>query len=320
MTAPTPGASGPTPTSGRPVTTPLLVSRVARRAALRTTDRIAHALGRPAPSRPATEAPAALAVAASIDTTPLASRLTAYQHLVGESAGDTLPAGFLHILGFPLSTEVMTQPGFPLPILGMVHLSNTAEVSAPVELGASLDVVVRSGPFAPHRRGTTVQLVAEISTDGQVAYRGVSTYLAKGAWLFGSPPEGADTAPPTERFVAPAPTAHWQFATADSRAYAAISGDRNPIHTAALAARTFGFPRRIAHGMYAAARALALCPERRGAHDWSVEFGRPIFVPGGADVTVLPLTGGGRQVVAFGPDGARHLTVEVTKRDERPPA
>ena len=41
------------------------------------------------------------------------------------------------------------------------------------------------------------------------------------------------------------------------RRYAAVSGDRNPIHLYPLTARAFGFPRAIAHGMWLKARTLA---------------------------------------------------------------
>jgi acyl dehydratase len=38
------------------------------------------------------------------------------------------------------------------------------------------------------------------------------------------------------------------------RAYAALSGDRNPIHLSALTSQLFGFKRPIAHAMYLVAR------------------------------------------------------------------
>ena len=46
-------------------------------------------------------------------------RLTAYQHLVGEPASDALPAGYVHVLAFPVATALMVRPDFPLPPAGM---------------------------------------------------------------------------------------------------------------------------------------------------------------------------------------------------------
>ena len=68
-----------------------------------------------------------------------------------------------------------------------------------------------------------------------------------------------------------------------------MSGDRNPIHTSALGAKAFGFPRAIAHGMYTAARALAEAGPRRGdAYDWTVSFAKPVLLPSTVDVALRP--------------------------------
>jgi acyl dehydratase len=84
------------------------------------------------------------------------------------------------------------------------------------------------------------------------------------------------------------PTARWVLGGGTGRAYGAVSGDQNPIHTSALGAKAFGFPRAIAHGMYTAARALAeVGPARRGeTYEWTVEFFRPVLLPGTVDVAI----------------------------------
>ncbi|MGO1340962.1 MAG: MaoC/PaaZ C-terminal domain-containing protein, partial [Cellulosimicrobium funkei] len=90
-------------------------------------------------------------------------------------------------------------------------------------------------------------------------------------------------------FVPPPPTARWALGAGTGRAYAAVSGDRNPIHTSALGAKAFGFPRAIAHGMYTAARALAEAgPGRGDAYDWTVTFAKPVLLPGTVDVALRP--------------------------------
>ncbi len=38
-----------------------------------------------------------------------ADHLTAYQHLLGESGSDSLPAGFVHVLAFPVATALMAR-------------------------------------------------------------------------------------------------------------------------------------------------------------------------------------------------------------------
>ena len=76
------------------------------------------------------------------------------------------------------------------------------------------------------------------------------------------------------------PEATWQLAGDVGRRYAAVSGDRNPIHLHPLTARLFGFPRPIAHGMWSKARCLAalegLLPDRLAVE---VEFKKPLPLP-----------------------------------------
>ncbi|WP_454850811.1 MaoC family dehydratase [Promicromonospora soli] len=231
-----------------------------------------------------------------VDTANEAAHLAAYQRLLGEPASEVLPAGFLHVLAFPLATAVMVRGDFPLPLLGLVHLKNVARVLRPVRLGETLEVQAWAQDARAHRRGVQVDLVAEVRVGGELAYQGVSTYLAKG---FTAPdggaaaPEVTDGAAPAaeasrEEWTAPLPTARWQLGAGTGRAYGAVSGDQNPIHTSSLGAKAFGFPRAIAHGMYTAARALAeVGPARRGeTYEWSVEFFKPVLLPGTVDVAI----------------------------------
>ena len=47
---------------------------------------------------------------------PTSEHLTEYQHLLGESASDALPAGFVHVLAFPRGRALMVRADFPLPL------------------------------------------------------------------------------------------------------------------------------------------------------------------------------------------------------------
>ena len=78
---------------------------------------------------------------------------------------------------------------------------------------------------------------------------GRSTYLRRGGGTARSRRGPSD--PPT------GPASLVRVPDDIGRRYAAVSGDRNPIHLHALAAKAFGFPSAIAHGMWLKARALA---------------------------------------------------------------
>ena len=236
-----------------------------------------------------------------------ASRLTEYQHLLGESASDLLPAGFVHVLAFPVATALMVRSDFPLPLVGLVHLANRVTQLRPVRLDDELDVRASATDLRAHRSGTQVDLVTEVSIDGSVAWRGVSTYLARGVFLAGAVEESSET------FDPPTPTGRWKLDGDVGRRYAAVSGDRNPIHLSALSAKAFGFPRTIAHGMYTASRALADVGAGRGdAFEWSVEFVKPVLLPGTVTVRIAHHDDGYTFAGWDSRSGKPHLTGSVT--------
>lgn len=222
-----------------------------------------------------------------------AATLTAYQQLVGEPGTDVLPPGYVHTLAFPAAMAVMVRPDFPLPAVGMVHVSNRVEQHRRLGWGEDLSVLAWAETPREHKRGVTIDLVTEVSAGGDSgppAWRGVSTYLAS------TRPKGLEAAPAAERPDFPeAPSAAssvWRLGPQDTARYAEVSGDRNPIHTSRVAARAFGFPRRIAHGMHTAALALAGMPNalRGETLTWSVQFGKPVVLP--ATVAFRPLPDG----------------------------
>ena len=99
----------------------------------------------------------------------------------------------------------------------------------------------------------------------------------------------------------------------DLRAYAAASGDSNPIHLDEQAARAAGLPGVVAHGMATFALAARLVTSWAGA-DYAVtslrtRFSRPVVVPDderGARVVV-----GGR-VGGVAGDGSVQVQLSVT--------
>lgn len=234
-----------------------------------------------------------------------AARLRDYQALLGLRAADRLPAGFVHVLAFPVATALLVRPDFPLPLVGLVHVANRVTQRRSLFRDDRVDVRAWAEGLRPHRSGTQVDVVAEVSRAGadEVAWRGVSTYLAK-----------VPSAPGEARapFLAPMPTGAWRLPADTGRRYAAVSGDRNPIHLSAATARPFGFRRAIAHGMYTAARALAdVGPAAGHCFAWDVEFAAPVYLPATVAVRVAP-DGDGFAYAAWDPrTGKPHLTGAV---------
>ncbi|OFI38017.1 hypothetical protein BIU82_05805 [Arthrobacter sp. SW1] len=215
------------------------------------------------------------------DVTADVDKLTAFQHLLGESAGDHLPAGFIHALAFPVAMSVLNRDDFPLPLLGMIHLENHVEQYRAVHFSEAMAITAWVENLRGHRAGSLVDLVAEVrGNDGSLLWRGVSAYLAKGFFLPGVDKNGGRSGRDDALFSPPDPTAVWNLGVETGRNYAGVSGDFNPIHLSVLSAKALGLKRSIAHGMYLASRALAeVGPVRSDAFSWDVNFEAPVFLP-----------------------------------------
>lgn len=221
--------------------------------------------------------------------------LAAYDKVCGFRFSDRLPATYPHVLAFPLSLALMTSRKFPFPLLGLVHVENRIEQRRPLTAADPLALTVWTENLRPHRRGRQFDVVAEARTDGELAWLGRSTYLRRGGGG-----EGGESADPPEV----PPGAVWKVPSDVGRRYAKVSGDGNPIHVNPLAARLFGFPRMIAHGMWMKARCLAAFEGRLpDAFTVAVEFRRPLTIPGEAAFG----SAGGRFVLATPGDGKPHL-------------
>ncbi|MGW2569763.1 MaoC family dehydratase [Streptomyces sp. NPDC001537] len=201
------------------------------------------------------------------------ARLAAYERVCGFATGaDALPPTYPHVLGFPLAMRLMSDRGFPLPLLGLVHTSiEITQRRAPAATG-EYELSVYVGGLEPHRRGTEASVITEMRADGEVVWESRSTYLARHrTQLSGEPPRDDPEQLPA--------VAEWRLAADVGRRYGAASGDRNPIHLHPLTARLFGFRRAIAHGMWTAARCLAAhgVPQRARVE---ARFRAPVLLPG----------------------------------------
>jgi hypothetical protein len=182
------------------------------------------------------------------------SHLAAYDRVCGFRLSDTLPGTYPHVLAFPLAMRLMTSPDFPLPLIGLVHVANRIAVRRPLSADTPLDLAVRVADLRDHPRGRQFDVITTASVDGAEVWRGVSTYLRITSARSDRP---ADPGAGGDADGGTAGGAVWRVPARVGGDYAAVSGDRNPIHTSRLGARLFGFPGPIAHGMWTKARALA---------------------------------------------------------------
>ena len=242
--------------------------------------------------------------------------VTAYAGVCGFEQRDTVPLTYPHVLAFPLHLQVLTDPGFPYPAVGTVHLANSITRFRPVGVGEELTISVRAAGLREHRRGRSFEIRARATVGSGPVWESVSTYLRPGV---GSPDDGALAADPSQMSArsgrgdpVPSHGIPWRLPGDLGRRYAAVSGDRNPIHLYPLTAWAFGFRRPIAHGMWSLARCVAALDNRLpDAVTVDASFRRPVFLPGTVTFTAAGADRGPGEGLGFAlrePDsGAVHV-------------
>jgi acyl dehydratase len=223
-----------------------------------------------------------------------AGDVAAYAKVCGFALRDHLPPTYPHILAFGLQMAVMADGSFPFGAVGLVHIENSITQHRRIGLDEELRITVRPTALEPHPSGRTFSLVTEAWAGRQKAWEEVSTMLRRGGGDKSDAAKGADRpkGDTTNRESSQRPeevSAEWRLGSDLGRRYAAVSGDRNPIHMHAWTAKPLGFKQAIAHGMWTKARCLAALESRLpDAFRVEVRFRKPIFLPGRVEFLADP--------------------------------
>lgn len=217
--------------------------------------------------------------------------VAAYAKVCGFGLRDHLPPTYPAMLAFPLHMAILSDGSFPFGAVGLVHIQNQIVQHRRLGLDEELKIVVRPTKLEPHPRGRTFSLLTEVWSGRQKAWESTSTMLRRGGGAGTSDKSNDAKSNPGHIFhgiggkrdgdsEAPAASAEWKLGGDLGRRYAAVSGDRNPIHMHALTAKPLGFPSAIAHGMWTKARCLAALESRLpDAFGVDVRFRKPILLP-----------------------------------------
>jgi acyl dehydratase len=201
--------------------------------------------------------------------------LAAYAKVCGFRLRDELPATYLHVVAFPLHLALMGDGRFPFGAVGLIHVRNRIVQHRPVRLDERVSMRVRATALEPHARGRAFTILAEARAGDAIVWSDETTILRRERT--GGDGKGATRERSPEP---PSPSAQWRLPGDLGRRYAAVSGDRNPIHLRDVPAKLLGFPRTIAHGMWTKARCLAALESRLPrAFAVEVRFRKPVLLP-----------------------------------------
>ena len=237
------------------------------------------------------------------------ANVAAYANVTGLRFGDAVPLTYPFALTFPTVMSLVTSFDFPFAAMGSVHIENRITQHRPILVTDTVSVQVHAENLREHRRGLLVDIVTDVNVGNETAWHQVTTFLHQQRTSLSDEPK-----PPPQKQPKPGPpNAVLRITPGQIRHYASVAGDHNPIHTNPIAAKLFGFPTVIAHGMFTAAAVLAnIEGQLPDAVKYSVRFAKPVVLPARAGLYVDRISDGWQLTLRNLMQGDPHLTGSVT--------
>ena len=232
-----------------------------------------------------------------------------YANVTGLRFGDKVPLTYPFALTFPTVMSLVTGFDFPFAAMGSVHIENHITQHRPILVSDTISARVHAENLREHRRGLLVDVVTDISIGNDKAWHQVTTFLHQQRTSLSDEPKP----PPQKQPKLGPPNAVLRITSGQIRHYASVGGDHNPIHTNPIAAKLFGFPTVIAHGIFTAAAVLAnIEGQIPDAVKYSVRFAKPVVLPARAGLYVDRVSEGWELTLRHLTKGDPHLKGTVT--------
>jgi len=236
------------------------------------------------------------------------ANVAAYANVTGLRFGDTVPLTYPFALTFPTVMSLVSGFDFPFAAMGSVHIENHITQHRPIAVTDAVAVAVHAENLREHRKGLLVDIVTDVNVGNDTAWHQVTTFLHQQRTSLSGEPKP----PPQQQPKLDPPNAVLHITPGQIRHYASVGGDHNPIHTNSIAAKLFGFPTVIAHGMFSAAAVLAnIEGQLPDAVKYSVRFAKPVVLPARAGLYVNRGTDGWELTLRHLTKGYPHLSGSV---------
>jgi acyl dehydratase len=237
------------------------------------------------------------------------ANVAAYANVTGLRFGDAVPLTYPFALTFPTVMSLVTGFDFPFAAMGSVHTENQITQHRPILVTDTVSVRTHAENLREHRRGLLVDIVTDVNVGNETAWHQVTTFLHQQRTSLSDEPKPS----PQKQPKPGPPNAVLRITPGQIRHYASVGGDHNPIHTNPIAAKLFGFPTVIAHGMFSAAAVLAnIEGQLPDALKYSVRFAKPVVLPARAGLYVDRISDGWQLTLRNMSKGDPHLTGTAT--------
>jgi acyl dehydratase len=209
------------------------------------------------------------------------NHLADYAEVCGLRLSDTLPLTYPFVLVMPTVMQLLVQRDFPFTPIGLVHAENLIERARPIGSLEPLDITTHLENLREHPKGLLADAISDVKVGRELVWHQKITFLHQQKTSLSDAPRPERK----ELEVPPPPLRQLRISQQTITRYAAVSGDRNPIHVSRLGAKAFGFPTTIAHGTYTMAAVLSAVEGRiPDTTTYHVKFGKPVLLPATVDL------------------------------------
>src|SRR5699024_10046873 len=155
-----------------------------------------------------------------------------YNGLLGASGNvghSTAPSLTAHITAFGLSTAMMAERQFPIPLLGMVHLQHKVWHMADIPIDQPVRISTSAQHLAPHHAGSTSDICVLLfyGVSYNFSWKCRAFLLLRSVNLPVSEKPACSLRP---KFQPRLVTGEWKLPADIGCCCAAVSGDMNPVH------------------------------------------------------------------------------------------
>ena len=231
--------------------------------------------------------------------------LARYRNVCGIPEADTLPHAFPHVLAMPLHMYIFTSPGFPVKVLGLIHLRNRIRYLRPIPAHSMFMLRAECDTMRETNSGQEFDIVTRCEMAGELVWEEISTMLAHRA--------KPGQRPVIERAGDAAVKSTLHVTANTGRRYARVSGDFNPIHLTARTAGWFGFKQAVAHGMWSMSRSLGAAATQlpKGPVQIDTQFKLPLYLPSDVIFRCQPLADHVAVSLSSGKGDRMHLASQI---------
>jgi len=228
---------------------------------------------------------------------------------------DALPPAYLHTVAMPMHMQLFIANGFPVKVLGLIHLRNTIRVHKGVDVATPLRLRVHFDTMRLTEAGQEYDFTTRYEQHGELVWEEISTMFARG----NAPAKGeGGKRPSIERSAHPqngVDTQTLEIPQNTGWRYARVSGDFNPIHLTARTAEMFGFKQPVAHGMWSLGRCLGAAADKLPSERIQVDtqFKLPVYLPSQALARTWAVDGGSNISMCTMRGDRLHLAMQVRK-------